>query len=105
MDIHEASRQTVQMCLPRPKVAVEKFHLIRHINGASDKVRTRLQGGNRRGKRRNLFKSLYTLLKGAVRLADWEKARLTSYSTAILNSGGRGCLRKASGLVQGNKQE
>ena len=40
-------------------------------------VRSRLQGGSRRGKRRDLFKSRYTLLKGAERLADWEKARLS----------------------------
>jgi len=76
MDMHEAFRQAVQMCLPQAKVVVDKFHLIRHINGALDKVRSRLQGGNRRGKRRDLFKSRYTLLKGAERLADWEKARL-----------------------------
>jgi len=41
-----------------------------------DKARSRLQGGNRRGKRRDLFKSRYTLLKGAERLTDWEKAKL-----------------------------
>ncbi len=76
MDMHEAFRQAVQMCLPQAKVVVDKFHLIRHINGALDKVRARLQGGNRRGKRRDLFKSRYTLLKGAERLVDWEKARL-----------------------------
>ena len=55
---------------------MDKFHLIRHINGALDKVRSRLQGGNRRGKRRDLFKGRYTLLKGAERLNAWEKARL-----------------------------
>jgi len=76
MDMHEAFRQAVQMCLPRAKVVVDKFHLIRHINGALDKVRSRLQGGNRRGKRRDLFKSRYTLLKGAERLVDWERERL-----------------------------
>jgi transposase len=76
IDMHEAFRQAVQMCLPQAKVVVDKFHLIRHINGALDKVRTRLQGGNSRGKRRDLFKSRYTLLKGAERLAGWEKARL-----------------------------
>jgi transposase len=76
MDMHEAFRQAVQMCLPQAKVVVDKFHLIRHINGALDKVRSRLQGGNRRGKRRDLFRSRYTLLKGAERLVDWEKARL-----------------------------
>ena len=76
MDMHEPFRQAVQMCLPQAKVVVDKFHLIRHINGALDKVRSRLQGGSRRGKRRDLFKSRYTLLKGAERLADWEKDRL-----------------------------
>ena len=76
MDMHEPFRQAVQMCLPQAKVVVDKFHLIRHINKAMDKVRSRLQGGNRRGKRRDLFRSRYTLLKGAERLADWEKERL-----------------------------
>ena len=64
------------MCLPLARIVVDKFHLIRHINGALDKVRSRLQGGSRRGKRRDLFKSRYILLKGAERLADWEKTRL-----------------------------
>jgi len=76
MDMHEPFRQAVKMCLPQAKVVVDKFHLIRHINKAIDKVRSRLQGGNRRGKRRDLFRSRYTLLKGAERLADWEKERL-----------------------------
>jgi len=76
MDMHEPFRQAVQMCLPLAKVVVDKFHLIRHINGALDKVRSKLQGGNRRGRRGDLFKSRYTLLKGAERLSDWEKARL-----------------------------
>ena len=76
MDMHEPFRQAVKMCLPQAKVVVDKFHLIKHINKAMDKVRSRLQGGNRRGKRRDLFRSRYTLLKGAERLADWEKERL-----------------------------
>ena len=76
MDMHEPFRQAVQMCLPQAKVVVDKFHLIRHINGALDKVRSRLQGESRRSKRRDLFKNRYTLLKGAERLTDWEKERL-----------------------------
>ena len=37
-------RQAVEICLPWAKiVVVDKFHLIRHINGALDKVRSRLQ--------------------------------------------------------------
>ncbi len=76
MDMHEPFRQAVQMCLPLARIVVDKFHLIRHINGALDKARSRLQGGNKRGKRGNLFRSRYTLLKGAERLTDWEKAKL-----------------------------
>ena len=76
MDMHEAFRQAVRMCLPRARIVVDKFHLVRHINGALDRVRSRLQGGNRRGRRQDLFKSRYTLLKGAERLTDWERIRL-----------------------------
>ena len=78
MDMHEPFRQAVRMCLPEAKVVADKFHLIRHINGAVDKVRSKLQGGNTRGKRRDLFRSRYTLLKGAERLAPWEEERLDS---------------------------
>lgn len=76
MDMHEPFRQAVQMCMPQAKVVADKFHFIRHINGAVDKVRSRLQGGSRRGKKRDLFESRYTLLKGVEKLADWEKERL-----------------------------
>lgn len=76
MDMHEPFRQVVQECLPNAKVVVDKFHVIRHINEAVDKVRNRHQGGNAKGKRRDLFRSRYTMLKGAERLADWEKERL-----------------------------
>ena len=76
MDMHEPFRQAVQMCLPQAKVVVDKFHLIRHINSALDKVRSKLQGGRGGGKRRDLFQSRYTLLKGAERLVDGEKGRL-----------------------------
>ena len=74
MDMHEPFRQAVQMCLPLARIVVDKFHLIRHINGALDKVRSRLQGGNRRDKRGDLFGSRYTLLRGAERLTDWDGA-------------------------------
>ena len=76
MDMHEPFRQAVRMCLPQAKVVADKFHLIRHVNGAMDKVRSNIQGGNSRGKRRDLFHSRYTLLKGVERLADWERERL-----------------------------
>jgi len=76
MDMHEPFRQAVQMCLPLAKIIADKFHVLRHINGALDKVRSRLQGGSSKGKRKDLFKNRYILLKGAERLADWQKDRL-----------------------------
>jgi transposase len=76
MDMHEPFRQAVQMCLPLAKVVVDKFHLIVHVNRALDKVRSHLQGGRQRGKRRDLFRSRYSLLKGVERLTDGEKTRL-----------------------------
>ena len=59
MDMHEPFRQAVQMCLPQAKVVVDKFHLIRHINGALDKVRSRLQGGSSRRKTRSIQEPVY----------------------------------------------
>jgi transposase len=78
MDMHEPFRQAVQECLPKAKVVADKFHVIRHINEAVDKVRSRHQGGNTKGKRKDLFRSRYTLLKGTERLADWERGKLSA---------------------------
>ncbi len=76
MDMHEPFRQAVRMSLPQSEGVVDKFHFIKHVNGAVDKVRSRAQGGNNRGKKRDLFKSRYTLLKGSEKLKDWERAKL-----------------------------
>lgn len=74
MDMHDPFRQAVQMCLPKAKVVVDKFHLIRHVNEAVDKTRSRLQGSRwKAGKKRDLFQSRYTLLKGAEHLTDRER--------------------------------
>lgn len=82
MDMHEPFRGAVQMCLPQAKIVVDKFHLVRHINEAMDKVRSRVQGGRGKGKRRDLFKSRYTLLKGAEKLSSWEWRRLRGLFSA-----------------------
>jgi transposase len=77
MDMHDPFRQAVQMCLPEARVVVDKFHLIRHVNEALDQVRSRLQGGRwKEGKKRDLFRNRYTLLKGVENLAVWERGRL-----------------------------
>ena len=104
MDIHEPFRQAVQMCLPQAKVVVAKFHLVKHINGTLDKVRSRPQEGNKRDKRRCLFKNRYTLLKGVERLIDWEKERLSKLSCRYPELK-RACMFKESfrGVVYGNE--
>lgn len=76
MDMREPFRQAVQLCLPGAKVVVDKFHFMRHVNEALDKVRSQCQGG-RSGKNRVLYKSRFTLLKGSENLIDWEQERLS----------------------------
>jgi transposase len=68
MDMHEPFRQAVEMSLPQAEIVIDKFHVIRHINNALDKVRSRAQGGNSKNKKRELFESRYKLLRGAERL-------------------------------------
>jgi len=76
MDMHEPFRQAVEMSLPQAKIVVDKFHFVRHVNGVIDKVRSQLQEESNRGKRRDLFRSRYTLLKGAEKLTSEERVRL-----------------------------
>ena len=76
MDMHEPFRQAVQMCLPKANIVVDKFHVIVHVNQALDKVRTRLQSKESKGKRWLLFHSRYLLLRRAESLNYEEQLRL-----------------------------
>ena len=76
MDMHEPFRQAVQMCLPKANIVVDRFHVITHVNQAVDKVRTRLQSRESKGRRWLLFHSRYLLLRKAESLNDEEKIRL-----------------------------
>ena len=51
IDMHEPFHQTAQMSPPQAKIVADRFHLIRRINSTPDKVRSKLQEGNRKGKR------------------------------------------------------
>ena len=66
MDMHEPFRQAVELRLPQAKVVVDKFHVISHVNRALDQVRTALQP--QRGKKGDLFRARYLLLRGKERL-------------------------------------
>jgi transposase len=76
MDMHEPFRQAVQMCLPRAKIVVDKFHVIVHVNQALDKVRTRLQSKESKGRRWLLFHSRYLVLRKAESLTPEEQMKL-----------------------------
>ncbi len=74
MDMHEAFRQAVVLCLPQARVVVDKFHVLLHVHRALDQVRTGLEP--RQGKRGELFRARYLLLKGQERLTPESRARL-----------------------------
>lgn len=74
MDMHEPFRQAVELCLPRAKIVVDKFHVLLHVHRALDQVRTSLQP--QRGKKGELFRSRHLLLTGVERLTPERSARL-----------------------------
>jgi transposase len=76
MDMHEPFRQAIQMCLPRANIVVDKFHVIRRVNEALDRVRTRLQSKEGKGRRWLLFHSRYLLLRKAESLSPEEQLKL-----------------------------
>lgn len=81
MDMHEPFRQAVALCLPQARVVVDKFHVLLHVNRALDQVRTGIEP--RQGKRGELFRARYLLLKGQERLTPqsrvWLMALLRRY--------------------------
>ena len=77
MDMHEPFRQAVQICLPKANIVADKFHVITHVNQALDKVRTRLQSKESKGRKWLLFHSRYLLLRKAESLDYEEQLKLT----------------------------
>jgi transposase len=74
MDMHEPFRQAVALCLPQARVVVDKFHVLLHVHRALDQVRTGLEP--RQGKRGELFRARYLLLRAAERLTPESRAKL-----------------------------
>ena len=74
MDMCEAFRQAVELCLPRAKIVADKFHVLMHVHRALDQVRTSLQP--QRGKKGELFRARYLLLTRVERLTPERYARL-----------------------------
>jgi transposase len=82
MDMHEPFRQAVQMCLPRAKIVVDKFHVIAHVNQALGKVQTKLQSKESKKGKWLLFHSRYLMLREAESLTPEES--LDDFYPAIL---------------------
>jgi transposase len=74
--MHDAFRQTVQFCLPRAKVVVDKFHLLRMVHRALDQVRVPWQGKGHDPVHDALFHARRLLLKAREKLRPKEWARL-----------------------------
>jgi len=74
MDMHEPFRQAVELCLPRAKVVVDKFHVLMHVHRALDQVRTSLQP--QKGRKGELFHARYLLLTAVERLTPERRLRL-----------------------------
>jgi transposase len=78
IDMHNPFRDAARKSLPNAKLVADRFHVIRHFNQALDKARSSDQGiGLKAGRRRELFKNRFTLLKAQERLTDEDKKRLT----------------------------
>jgi transposase len=74
IDMSEGYRQVALLCLPKAVVVVDRFHAVRRVGEALDRVRRRLQGQERKGRRDKLYRRRYALL---AQPEDWsEKERL-----------------------------
>ena len=77
IDMHEPFRQAIWMASPQAKIVVDKFHFLKQVQVALDKVRSRLQKGEDRDRRRELFRSSFTLLlRGREKLTGKKKEKL-----------------------------
>jgi transposase len=89
IDPYEAYRQAIRNELPRARIVVDHFHLVRGANTALDSVRRERQrearrrkakGARRSGKgarwRQDLYRSRHRLLKANERLTERERRRL-----------------------------
>lgn len=74
IDMSETYRQVATLCLPRVVIVADRFHVVRRVGEALDRVRRRLQGHERKGRRDKLYRCRYALLAHP---EDWsEKERL-----------------------------
>jgi transposase len=76
MDMHEPYRQAVELCCPNAAIVADKFHVIRRVNQALDQRRVKVQEQLKEGRRSELFRSRYLLLKSREGLSQGEQAKV-----------------------------
>ena len=74
MDMSGVYRSAVCECLPGAEIVADKFHVIKRVNEQLDRLRVRLQAGE--GRKGNLYKSRYLLLKNREDLNAVQRQKL-----------------------------
>jgi transposase len=110
MDCHWPYRQAVEELLPRARIVADKFHVIRAVDAAAQRVRSRL--GKRRYRQRighgggvarqhnpannpTIFRARWLFMKRATKLSDTERERLWAVFEASVDE-----LRRAWALKE-----
>lgn len=77
MDMFEPFHMAVSSALPDVERIADKFHVLRNVNHALDRQRSRLQGrGRKTGNRKRLFRSRFLLLRAGDSLSSSDRDRL-----------------------------
>jgi transposase len=81
IDGSEVYRQAIQEVLPHARIVLDRFHALRQVTVALDKIRVRLQGQTGQGQRGPLFRARFRLLKAAERLTADQRRELDGLLT------------------------
>ena len=76
MDMSEAYRQVVELCLPRAIVVVDRFHVVQRVGKALDQVRLRLQRERGEERKGELYRMRYALRRNPADWTEEEKGHL-----------------------------
>lgn len=83
MDMWKPYRNAVQMMLPRARIVVDKFHVVRMANDALEKIRKGLRNELTAGQRRTLKGDRKILLKRAHDISDHERFIMETWTGAF----------------------
>ncbi|MGB1265829.1 MAG: ISL3 family transposase [Nereida ignava] len=79
IDMWRPYRDAAQIALPNATVVVDKFHVVRLLNAASDTVRKTLRSSLTKQQRRGLVKDRFLMLKRQNRLSGQEQMMLSGW--------------------------